>query len=139
MERVIERGAGLDVHKKTVADCLRVPGSHGERIREVRTFGTTAAELLALRDWLGAHGVTHAAMERTGVYRRVHLSGGAPPHEDGVAVLAVVRVEDVPEPAAPPTASRAPTSSSRPASTSMACRSRTITNKHDGANPPLSY
>lgn len=68
MERVIERGAGLDVHKKTVAACLRGPGSHGERIQAVRTFGTTAAELLALRDWLEAHGVTHVAMESTGVY-----------------------------------------------------------------------
>ena len=68
MERVIERGAGLDVHKKTVAACLRVPGSHGARVQEVRTFGTTAAELLALRDWLEAHGVTHVAMESTGVY-----------------------------------------------------------------------
>jgi transposase len=33
----------------------------------VRTFGTTAAERLALRDWLEAHGVTHVAMESTGV------------------------------------------------------------------------
>src|SRR6266542_3911668 len=61
-------GAGLDVHKKTVAACLRVPGSHGERVQEVRTFGTTTAELLVLRDWLEAHGVTHVAMESTGVY-----------------------------------------------------------------------
>jgi transposase len=68
MERVIERVAGLDVHKKTVAACVRGPGSHGERISEVRTFGTTTAELLALRDWLEAHGVTHVAMESTGVY-----------------------------------------------------------------------
>src|SRR5712692_5666775 len=68
MERVIERCCGLDVHKKTVAACIRVPGSHGERVQEVRTFGTTAAELLVLRDWLEAHGVTHVAMESTGVY-----------------------------------------------------------------------
>ncbi len=33
-----------------------------------QTFGTTTADLLALRDWLDAHGVTHAAMESTGVY-----------------------------------------------------------------------
>jgi transposase len=63
MERVIERCGGLDVHKKTVAACVRV---HGEQ--HVRTFGTTTAELLALRDWLQAHGVTHVAMESTGVY-----------------------------------------------------------------------
>jgi hypothetical protein len=45
-----------------------VPGPNGKRQQEVRTFGTTAAELLTLRDWLEAHGVTHVAMESTGVY-----------------------------------------------------------------------
>jgi transposase len=68
MERLIERVSGLDVHKQTVAACVRVPGSKGTREQHVRTFGTTAAELLALRDWLEAHGVTHVAMESTGVY-----------------------------------------------------------------------
>jgi transposase len=68
MERLIERVCGLDVHKETVAACVRVPGSKGTREQHVQTFGTTAAELLALRDWLEAHGVTHVAMESTGVY-----------------------------------------------------------------------
>lgn len=68
MERMIERGAGLDVHKKTVTACVRVPGPDGGRRQEVQTFGTTAAALLTLRDWLRAHGVTHVAMESTGVY-----------------------------------------------------------------------
>jgi len=68
MERVIERGAGLDVHKKSVTACVRVPGLAGSRRQEVQTFGTTAAALLTLRDWLSAQGVTHVAMESTGVY-----------------------------------------------------------------------
>jgi transposase len=68
MERLIERGSGLDVHRDSVAACVRVPGPGGQRIQEVRTFGTTTADLLALRDWLAAHGVTHVAMESTGVY-----------------------------------------------------------------------
>ena len=68
MERVIERCCGLDVHKKTVVACVRVPGRTGGREQQVRTFGTTTAELLALRDWLGGYGVTHVAMESTGVY-----------------------------------------------------------------------
>ncbi len=63
MERIIERCCGLDVHKKTVAACVRVRG-----VEHVRTFGTTTTELLTLRDWLLAHGVTHVAMESTGVY-----------------------------------------------------------------------
>jgi transposase len=68
MERQIERGCGLDVHRDTVAACVRVPGPNGRRHQDVRTFGTTGAELLALRDWLQAHAVTHVAMESTGVY-----------------------------------------------------------------------
>jgi transposase len=68
MDQLIERCCGLDVHRDTVASCVRVPGPNGKRQQEVRTFGTTTAELLALRDWLEAHGVTHVAMESTGVY-----------------------------------------------------------------------
>ena len=63
MERLIERGCGVDVHRDTVVACVRVPGA-----QHVQTFGTTAVELLALRDWLEAHRVTHVAMESTGVY-----------------------------------------------------------------------
>jgi transposase len=58
----------LDVHRDTVAACVRVPGRGRAREQHVRTFGTTAAELLQLRAWLEEHGVTHVAMESTGVY-----------------------------------------------------------------------
>lgn len=68
MEQLIERACGLDVHKATVAACVRLPGPRGRRVQEVRTFGTATPDLLALRDWLQAHGVTHVAMESTGVY-----------------------------------------------------------------------
>jgi transposase len=34
----------------------------------VRTFGTTTRDLLALAEWLTAHGCTHVAMESTGIY-----------------------------------------------------------------------
>src|SRR2546427_9822067 len=68
MDQLIERCCGLDVHRDTIAACVRVPGPNGKRQHEVRTFGTTAVELLALRDWLEAHAVTHIAMESTGVY-----------------------------------------------------------------------
>lgn len=68
MERVIERCCGLDVHKKTVTACVRVPNPAGGRRQEVRTFGTTTEDLLTLRDWLEAHGVSQVAMESTGVY-----------------------------------------------------------------------
>jgi transposase len=68
MERRVERCAGLDVHKETGAVCGRVPGPGSRRAQEIRTFGTTTPELLALRDSLEGHGVTHVPMESTGVY-----------------------------------------------------------------------
>jgi transposase len=68
MDVVHERCCGLDVHKKTVVACLLTPGLRGGTIREVRTFGTTTRELLALTDWLSAAGCTHVAMESTGSY-----------------------------------------------------------------------
>ncbi len=70
MDRLIERCAGLDVHRDTVAACIRVPAEGGERHQEVRTFSTTTAGLLTLRDWLASYGVTVVGMESTGVYWR---------------------------------------------------------------------
>ena len=70
MDVVNERCAGLDVHKKTVVACVRVPGLDRRRRKVTRTFSTTMAGLQALRDWLADHGVTRAAMESTGVYWR---------------------------------------------------------------------
>src|SRR5881628_3035024 len=49
MELLIARCAGLDVHQATVV-------------------ATVTADLLALREWLQAYGVTHVALESTGVY-----------------------------------------------------------------------
>lgn len=63
-----ERCAGLDVHKQTVVACVRLWGDGRVRYTETRTFGTTTRELEDLRDWLSSKGVTHAAMESTGVY-----------------------------------------------------------------------
>ena len=60
--------AGLDVHKETVAACVRRVDSAGRVTREVRTFGTMTGELLKLSDWLMAEGVEAAAMESTGVF-----------------------------------------------------------------------
>jgi hypothetical protein len=67
MEVVYSHCAGLDVHKKTVVACRLVPGPDGAPIRETRTFGTLAADLAQLGDWLTEAGVTHVAMESTGV------------------------------------------------------------------------
>jgi transposase len=67
MDLLVERPGALDVHKASVTACVRVP-REGQRVQEVREFKTTVRGLLALRDWLTESGVTHVAMEATGVY-----------------------------------------------------------------------
>jgi transposase len=67
MDVQIERCAGLDVHQATVVATVRYPGERG-RVSVTETFGTMAADLAALRDWLQAYGITHVALESTGVY-----------------------------------------------------------------------
>jgi transposase len=69
MEVLVDRCAGLDVHKKTVVACVRTPGTgRQKRVSEVRTFGTFEHQLVELREWLIECGVTEVAMEATGVY-----------------------------------------------------------------------
>jgi len=68
MHPLIDRCAGLDVHQATVMATVRIPDDHGGRQVITETFGTTTEALVTLRDWLQAYGVTHVAMESTGVY-----------------------------------------------------------------------
>src|SRR3954451_16083216 len=63
-----ERCCGLDVHKKSVVACVLVTAANGTVQRQVRSFGTTTEDLLALSDWLDEWRVTHIALESTGVY-----------------------------------------------------------------------
>ena len=62
--------AGLDVHKKTVVACVLLTAASGRVRKTVRTFATTTTAIQALTDWLRSQGVTHVAMESTGVYWR---------------------------------------------------------------------
>ncbi len=62
--------AGLDVHKETVVSCILLTAPSGKVSKEIRTFGTTTSDLQALNTWLSKRGVTHVAMESTGVYWR---------------------------------------------------------------------
>lgn len=70
MEVVYQRCAGLDVHKKSVVACRMTVTEAGQRQTEIRSFGTMLADLLALADWLRSGGISHVAMESTGVYWR---------------------------------------------------------------------
>jgi transposase len=58
----------LDVHKTMVVATVRLPGPDGDRAAHTETFSTTATGLMTLDDWLRAFGVTHVALESTGVY-----------------------------------------------------------------------
>jgi transposase len=51
----------------TAVACLRI-AEDDKVTTEVRTFETTTASLIGLRDWLTANKCTHVAMEATGVY-----------------------------------------------------------------------
>jgi len=69
MDTLYPRCAGIDVHKANVVVCVRCCGRRAKKVsEEVRTFSTMTRDLLALADWLASHGVTHVAMESTGVY-----------------------------------------------------------------------
>src|SRR5271154_3809767 len=67
MDVVHKACAGLDVHQKTVVGCARVVVGD-QVVQEVKTFETTTQGLLELCDWLSERGITHVAMESTGVY-----------------------------------------------------------------------
>jgi transposase len=77
MEEIVEEEAGLvarvaalDIGKRELVACVRVPHEDkpGRRRQEVRTFATTTRSLLELRDWLTCQGVALCVMEATSVY-----------------------------------------------------------------------
>ncbi len=63
MNKVYDSCCGIDVHKKLMVACF----IRGRR-QEVREFGATTRELLALVDWLLEGGCQMVAMESTGSY-----------------------------------------------------------------------
>jgi transposase len=68
MQILYERCCGLDVHKRLVVACV-LSGPPGRPVeKEIRTFETMTGDLLELSDWLLSRGVTHIALESTGVY-----------------------------------------------------------------------
>jgi len=63
-DQVIERGCGIDVHKSLLVATIRGTGIK-EETREYSAFTTDIEEL---GKWLKENGITHIAMESTGVY-----------------------------------------------------------------------
>lgn len=69
MDVIVERCAGLDVHRDDVVATVRVPGTGRRRWdQQTRTFKATLGGLLQLVAWLADAGVTLVGMEATGVY-----------------------------------------------------------------------
>lgn len=67
MDILIPRCCGIDVHQKSLVACVCLLGQQGTVTRHLRTFGTMTDDLRALAAWLQEAGVTHAAIESTGV------------------------------------------------------------------------
>ncbi len=63
-DQVVARGCGMDVHKETVVATVSGSGIK----TETRTFNTYTNDLHKMSAWLKEFGVTHIAMESTGVY-----------------------------------------------------------------------
>jgi transposase len=63
-EQIVQRGCGLDVHKKIIVATIDGVGLK----RETRRYEATTRSLTELRKWLEENGITHVAMESTGVY-----------------------------------------------------------------------
>jgi transposase len=67
MEVVYQKCCGLDVHQASV--CARVTIKERRKSANYKQrFGTSTEDLRALGEWLRQYGVTHVAMEATGVY-----------------------------------------------------------------------
>ncbi len=67
MEVLYPRCCGLDVHKESISACALL-AEGGRKQKQMRRFGTMTSDILELADWLRQLGVTHVAMESTGVY-----------------------------------------------------------------------
>ena len=64
--QIIKCGCGIDVHQKTVMATVR----RSDTDFETKEFNTYTRSLKSLREWCKAEGVTHIAMESTGIYWR---------------------------------------------------------------------
>jgi transposase len=63
-DQLVERGCGIDVHEKVIVVTIQGVGLK----KETRSFSSFTSDLEELRRWLLSEGVTHGAMESTGVY-----------------------------------------------------------------------
>ena len=98
MQVLYERCAGIDVHKDQITVAARLPGpGPGGRDTKVRKFAAFYGVLREMARWLASLGVTHVAMEATGIYTmpvfRALLEPGA---FEQVLVCNAAHVKNVP-------------------------------------------
>ena len=86
MEIVYERVAAIDVGKKEVTVTVRMPGTRGVRTQQTRKFRTFYQVLRQMVGWLVDYGVTHVAMEATGVYWKPIVRHEAPVRREALGV-----------------------------------------------------
>jgi len=97
MEIVYERVAGIDVHKKQITVTVRTPGQRpGKRRQQVRRYATFYAALREMTAWLVSEGVTHVAMESTGVYWMPVFHALAEPGSPEIVLCNAQHVKNVP-------------------------------------------
>lgn len=63
-EQQVERGCGIDIHKKTAVATIDGKGIK----RTTREFNTFTSSLTEMKNWLLENRITHVVMESTGVY-----------------------------------------------------------------------
>lgn len=63
-EQIISVGCGIDVHKEVLVATIR----RGDESYETRSFKSFTSSIKELGDWCKKEGVSHIAMESTGIY-----------------------------------------------------------------------
>jgi transposase len=68
VEAIVQRSAGLDVHKKVIVVTILLEQSDGSVQEETREYGTTYKVCEGLANWLLSHDIQLSVMESTGIY-----------------------------------------------------------------------
>jgi transposase len=68
MEAIVQRSAGLDVHKKVIVVTILLEQSDGSVREETREYGTTYKSCEGLANWLLSNAIQLSVMESTGIY-----------------------------------------------------------------------
>lgn len=68
MEAIVQRSAGLDVHKKIIVVTILLEQSNGSVKEETREYGTTYKACEDLANWLLSNEIQLSVMESTGIY-----------------------------------------------------------------------